>query len=159
MIELFLDNKPVLEPYKTGIVIDAILLDTEHIIDSDADEVYSFTFGPYSADDDYRLTEHIAMCKSNVELLSGPHSNKDIRFVGEAAAGFIRCTQMYPPKVSLKVEHWSELQYKPVTLNLCVNDDARGRVYLNCAYCDPYVDPCEDDGDTSLDTEEIDNLF
>lgn len=159
MTKTIIPGEPVLNPYETGIVIDAILMDTEYLLDSDSDEVYRFTFAPATMYDHQRLFEHIEMCKMQVEMKSDPYSDKEPRFNGETASGFVRCTQMYAPKVSLEVEHWSQLHYMNASLNLNVNDDPTGCVYLNCAYCDPYEKTAVDSEDTLLEVSDIDDLF
>lgn len=159
MIEHFTENYSVLNIQDTRLVIDGFLIDTEHMLESDADEVYSFTFAPWSADDYTRFMNLIEQCKMEIEMNLGPYSDKDIRFTNQTREGFIRCTQMFQPKVSLNVDHWSELVNKVASLNLWVNDDPTGKLYVNCSYCDPYDTSEDESEDTSVGATDYDDLF
>ena len=74
MTRTIVPGDTVLSPCDTGIVVDGILMDTEYLLDPNADEVYCFTFQPYTMYDHQRLFEHIEMCKSQVEMNSDPYS-------------------------------------------------------------------------------------
>jgi hypothetical protein len=160
MTRTYSENFSVLKPNETQVVVDGWFIDTEHLLEPDADEVYSFIFAPWSRDDYDRIKECVDTCRMHIDMRSGPYSEKSFTFAGETKEGFIKCTQMFKPKLNIEAEHWSELVNKHASFNLWLNDDKTGRVYVNAAYVDVYANGSADlIEDSDLDTSDYDDLF
>ena len=140
MIRHYHEETTILTPVDTRIQVEAWLMNTDYLLDTDKDDVYSFTFQPLTTTDHQRLFEAVERAVMKVEMSKDYYSNKVAKACVEDRYGMPYCSQLFAPKVNVSVEHPDLLVGKQVSLNLHFRDDPLGNIFLNCDYCDFYED-------------------
>jgi hypothetical protein len=128
----------ILTPTDTRISVEGWLQDTTYLLDTDKDDVYSFSFQPLTSTDHQRLFEAIERAVMIIEMNKDPYSKKVAKACCEDKYGLPYCSQLFKPKLNVDVEHPDLLYGKQVSLNLHFRDDPMGNVYLQGDYVDVY---------------------
>lgn len=129
----------ILSPIETKIRLEAWLMEAKYLQETDADDVFSFSFQPLTSTDHQRLFEAGEKAMMMVELSKSPYSNKVAKPCYENKYGLPFCSQLFKPKLNIKVEHPDMLYGKEVSIAAHFRDDPTGRVYLQADYVDVYA--------------------
>lgn len=138
MTNYYHEERTILTPVDTQIRLEGWLMDTRHILEPNADEVYSFSFQPLTSNDHSRLYEAGERACMLVEMGKDPYSNKIVKPCYEDRQGLPYCSQLFKPKLNVVVEHPDILYGKEVSIAAHFRDDPLGNVYLQVDYCDLY---------------------
>ena len=132
------EQQSCLTPYETRISVDALIFDGSYVFRSNSDGYHSLEFVPFTSYDHQRLAELIENCKTLVYQRSGYYSQKNIRTCVERKNGIYVATQIFRPVVDPipPYEVFDDCQH--ASLELYLNDDPSGEIYLNCSYINLY---------------------
>ena len=142
-------NENLLTPVESRWRCEAWLTDTRHLLSTNQFNEYLFGFQPQTCQDYQLLEELIEFMISLVEMRRGPHSIKTrMRDTGTRVGSRVQagqgtafmCSQLFAPRLNVKVEHPDLLYGKMVSLSGHIRDTKDGRLYLQCDYIDVYDD-------------------
>ena len=129
----------ILQPSETSFRIEAWLEDTDYVQTQHRDGDYRLTFHACSNHDHQVVAEQLEQAIATVRLNSPPWSRKEARSGAEDRRGAFLCSQLFPPRINVEVNHPTELYGKQVSLALHCREDPTGLVYLQCDYIDCYA--------------------
>ena len=130
--------KPVLNPLQHSLRIDGLIRSHKHLLESDVDDVYSFTFQPHTTDDLHRL---IDVSNTALDTAIKSVASYDIREFKLRHGDIldIQCSQLFAPRVQPStIEPWEDLRGRAASLTLQYQDDCYGNIYCECSYVDFY---------------------
>ncbi len=137
-------EQTLLTPAETEIRIEAWLVDVDHLIEPDADDVYSVSFQPATSSDYQRFMEAAEMALMTVEMRLGSHSRKRPTKKVEDNRGMCQASQLFKPKLNIELEHPSLYYGKTASINGHFREDPLGNVYFQASYIDIYWDELAD---------------
>ena len=130
--------KPVLNPVDFSLRIDGLIRSHKHLLESDVDDVYSFTFQPQTTDDLHRLLD---VANTALDTATKATASYDIREfkLNHGDILDIKVSQLFAPKVTPSdIEPWDNLRGRAASLSLQYQDDCYGNIYCECSYVDFY---------------------
>jgi hypothetical protein len=151
MIDYTYDSEEgtLLLPTETHWRCEAWLLNTDHLLQWNKFDEYSFSFHPQTMSEHQMLFETIDMAKMLVEMRQSRFSSK-VRVSDKSSyerQGTLYCSQLFAPKLNIKVDHPDQLRERLVSISGHIRDTKDGRVYLQADYIDCYA---IDDGEPEI---------
>jgi hypothetical protein len=134
--EDYVDEKTILEPYKTQFRTEGFIQDIEYLFSPNRYGEYSVSWVPLTHNDHQQLHEHLQGCVSEVQLSTSPYSRKVATPKYENDKGEFYSSQLFQTKVSINVEHPSELIGKTASFVGHVRDLPLGQIVLQLDYLD-----------------------
>ena len=135
----------LLTPGETQIRIEAWLVDVDHLVEPDRDDVYTISFQPATTSDYQRFMEAAEMALMTVEMKAGPHSRKKPNKRVEDQKGMCVASQLFKPKLNIELDHPTLYYGKSVSINGHFRDDPLGNIYFQASYIDLYQDDPENE--------------
>lgn len=129
-------EETILTRERTLLEVDVKLVDTEHMLKNNSYGEYVFTFQPLTSYAYQALQEACESAVTMVELYKSPYSQKEPRLQVCKKGSYFYCSQLFAPKVSEELEHYSLYSMRDATLKLHLREDCAGDIYLNAEYVD-----------------------
>jgi len=137
----YVKYKSVLTPTETEFYVQGFMGKADNVLEPNFYGEYTFSFYPYTSDDEHRLYEHIETWEQELEnRLLNPYEDVDIKPKYKLTTGSFVVSQIEPPVINTPIPHVRCLEGGHIDMRLFLRNGPDASLYLNCRYID-LMDP------------------